>query len=258
MISLAWLFLLLRINLNRVKRTLDIIISLIILALTLPTIFIGLLAVYLSDLRDPVYRAERVGRNEKSFTMYKIRSMIVGADQNGIVSTSNKDSRITRIGSILRKLKLDELLQFINVLQGNMSLVGPRPNVCSEVELYTEDEKKILTVKPGITDLSSIVFSDLNDILSTSQNANLDYNQLVCPWKGRLGLLYVEKNGLFLDIQILLLTSLNIFNRRLALRLLNKVIYSLSNDDHLTVVSKRNKPLTPFPPPGATEVVSVR
>ena len=125
--------------------------------------------------------------------MVKIRSMIINADKTGVDSTSSDDMRITSVGKVIRKLKLDELSQLWNVLIGDMSLVGPRPNVKSETDLYTKIEKNLLNVKPGITDFSSIVFSDEGDILSGSDDPDLLYNQLIRPWKSRLSLFYIEK-----------------------------------------------------------------
>ena len=134
--------------------------------------------IWLYDLNSPFYISKRVGKGGKLFRMIKFRSMILNADKTGIVSTSSKDSRLTPIGKIIRKYKIDELLQLLNVIKGEMSLVGPRPNVEIEVKLYTVEERKILLVKPGITDFSSIIFSDLNEILKEHPNVNLTYNQL--------------------------------------------------------------------------------
>ena len=124
--------------------------------------------------------------------------MIVKADQTGVDSTAGDDKRITPIGRLVRKLKLDELSQLWNVLKGDMSLVGPRPNVPREVALYTSDENKLLEIRPGITDLSSIIFADEGDILHGAEDPDLRYHQIIRPWKSRLGLLYVKKTGFIL------------------------------------------------------------
>ena len=119
--------------------------------------------------------------------MYKLRTMIINADSTGVDSTSSNDNRITSVGKFIRKFKIDEISQLINVLLGDMSLVGPRPNVLREILMYTDLEKELLTVKPGITDFASIVFSDEGEILSDSDDPDIDYNQLIRPGKGYLG-----------------------------------------------------------------------
>ena len=145
--------------------------------------------VYRQDKESPFYMAPRVGRNNTIFKMAKLRSMVSNADKSGVDSTSANDSRITPIGHKIRKYKLDELTQLWNVFIGDMSLVGPRPNVQRDVDLYTKDEKNLLNVRPGITDFSSIVFSDEGDILKDKKDPDLSYNQLIRPWKSRLGLI---------------------------------------------------------------------
>ena len=119
--------------------------------------------------------------------------MSISADKNGVNSTSLNDARITPVGHKIRKYKLDEFTQLWNVLIGDMSLVGPRPNVLVDTNLYTKVERKLLTVRPGITDFSSIVFSDEGKILENKKDPNLSYNQFIRPWKSRLGLIYIEK-----------------------------------------------------------------
>ena len=130
--------------------------------------------------------------------MIKIRSMKVNADLSGVDSTANDDSRITLVGKIIRKFKIDELAQLINVFLGQMSFVGPRPNVERETSLYTTEEKKLLNLKPGITDISSIVFSDEGDILEGRDDPDITYNQLIRPGKSKLGIFYIENSNIFL------------------------------------------------------------
>jgi lipopolysaccharide/colanic/teichoic acid biosynthesis glycosyltransferase len=190
--------------------------------------------------------------------MVKLRSMVVGADKAGVDSTSADDRRITWIGKLVRKYKLDEVSQLWNVLVGHMSLVGPRPNVKRETDIYTEKEKKLLDVRPGVTDLASIVFADENDILEGSEDPDLKYNQVIRPWKSRLGLLYVQKASLILDIKIIFLTALAMVMRGAALGKVSKLLAALGAEPMLMEVSRRDKPLEPFPPPGATEVVQDR
>lgn len=217
-----------------------------------------MLFIWLYDLNSPFYIARRVGKDGKIFRMIKFRSMILNADKTGIVSTSSNDSRLTPIGKIIRKYKIDELLQLINVIKGEMSLVGPRPNVELEVKLYTIEERKILSVKPGITDFSSIIFSDLNEILKEHPNVNLSYNQLVRPWKSRLAILYVLNNSLILDLKLILITVIGIFNRKMSLKLVNSILKKVSSDEVLIKVSLRQDTLYPYPPPGMNRIVEKR
>lgn len=240
------------------KRLFDIICSFIILLSVSPILGLAILAVWLQDLHSPFYIAPRVGENMKIFHMIKLRSMVLGADRTGVDSTAGDDCRVTSIGKIIRKFKMDELTQLWNVLMGNMSLVGPRPNVEREVRLYTEEEKHLLDVRPGITDLASIVFSDEGDILEGSDNPDLKYNQVIRPWKSRLGLLYVKKRTFLLDLQIIALTALAILSRPLALRGVQRILKRLSTDAQLLSMAGRQEPLQPYPPPGSDGIVESR
>jgi lipopolysaccharide/colanic/teichoic acid biosynthesis glycosyltransferase len=139
-----------------------------------------------------------------------------------------------------------------------MSLVGPRPNVERDVRLYTEEEKHLLDVRPGITDLSSIVFSDEGDILAGSDDPDLRYNQVIRPWKSRLGLLYIENQSFILDIKIIILTAFAIISKPVALRGINKILKRIDADPELIKVALRQEELYPFPPPGSTEIVQSR
>ena len=136
--------------------------------------------------------------------MVKFRSMIIDASASGVDSTASDDKRITTIGRIVRKFKIDEIPQLFNVMIGDMSFVGPRPNVESETRMYSKVEQRILSVKPGITDFSSIVFSDEGDILKGSDDPDLKYNQIIRPWKSRLALLYIDNRTLMIDIKIII------------------------------------------------------
>ena len=163
------------------KRFIDIVISFLGLILVSPLFLIFILFIFLYDFKSPFYIAPRVGKNEKLFKMIKLRSMKVNADKSGVASTANNDNRITPIGKIIRKVKFDEISQLINVLTGSMSLVGPRPQVAQDVNLYTDKERILLTVRPGITDFASIVFSDEGNILEGSDDPDRDYNDLIRP-----------------------------------------------------------------------------
>ena len=209
------------------KRIFDLSISFIGLIVLSPIFLICIFLVWIQDFGNPLYVAKRVGVNEKIFWMVKIRSMLINADKSGVDSTANNDKRITLIGKFIRKFKIDELTQLWNVFIGDMSFVGPRPNVKKETDLYTLEEKKLLTIKPGITDFSSIVFSDEGDILQDKEDPDISYNQLIRPGKSKLGIFYVENNNILLDIQIIILTIVSIFSRDKALRNLSKLISSM-------------------------------
>lgn len=217
-----------------------------------------MLAVWIQDRNNPLYFGVRVGKNYKKFKMVKLRSMVINAEAIGVDSTSNNDKRITKIGSIIRKFKIDELFQLWCVILGDMSLVGPRPNVERDVNLYTDEEKKILKIVPGITDFSSIVFSDEGEILRDSLDPDLDYNQLIRPWKSRLALIYSENSNLILDFQIIILTILALFNKKLSLQFVHKILKHKTNDQNLLKIINRDSRLKPFPPPGSKTIVNKR
>ena len=240
------------------KRMVDVIASVGGLVLLSPFLLVVMFLLWLQDFHSPFYIAPRVGRNCRIFKMVKLRSMVIDADKSGVDSTSSDDQRVTSVGRFVRKYKLDEVTQLWNVLIGDMSLVGPRPNVRRETDLYTEVEKDLLKVKPGITDFASIVFSDENDILSGCNDPDLGYNQLIRPWKSRLGLLYIENRRFFLDIKIIVLTILAIFSRDYALRGVNGLLLELNAPADVIRISKRQDELLPFPPPGSDSVVVSR
>ena len=237
-----------------IKRIIDIVISLIGLIFISPIIFIFSILIWKNDKKLPFYVAPRVGKNNKIFNMIKLRSMIVDAHKTGVASTGNKDSRITRIGYVVRKYKLDEVTQLWNVLLGDMSLVGPRPNVKSETDLYTDVEKKIISVKPGITDFSSIVFSDEGKILENENNPDLAYQKLIRPWKSRLSLIYIKNQSLPLDLEIIIYTLISLILRRQALDLISGKLKKLEVDQEIINISNRKNKLYAALPPGSDNV----
>jgi lipopolysaccharide/colanic/teichoic acid biosynthesis glycosyltransferase len=188
------------------KRTFDIIISSLSLVVLLPLIIIIAVVIKISDSGPVFYRAKRVGRNGEIFLMYKFRSMIVNAEKSGPSSASISDIRITRTGRFLRKYKLDELPQLFNVLIGEMSIVGPRPEEKKFTDLYIGEEKSILTLKPGITDWASIWNSNEGEILENSEDPDKTYMEHIRPEKIRLQLEYVKNHKFFIDLQIVFLT----------------------------------------------------
>lgn len=241
-----------------IKRLFDIIISLVGLIVASPILIPTMVAIWLQDFHSPFYIAPRVGKDGKLFRMVKLRSMIVGADKTGVDSTAAGDRRITKVGHFIRRYKLDELSQLWNVLKGDMSLVGPRPQVQRDVALYTDEERRLLSVKPGITDISSIVFADEGEILKGKPDPDLAYNQLIRPWKSRLGLFYIDHQSLLLDLRLIFLTAVTIVSRRRALEGIQRILSDLGADEQLKRVAFRQEPLKPYPPPGATEIVTAR
>lgn len=241
-----------------IKRLADIVFASAGLLASSPVMLPTMAAIWLQDFHTPFYIADRVGKDEKLYRMVKLRSMVMHADKSGVDSTSAKDPRVTAVGRFIRRYKLDELSQLWNVLKGDMSLVGPRPNVKRETDIYTREEKRLLSVRPGITDIASIVFSDENDILKDSQDPDLDYNQLIRPWKSRLGLLYIEHQSFLLDLRLIYLTGVAITSRERALEGVQQILKDLGADEELRRVAKRDQQLVPHPPPGAVEVVTSR
>jgi len=240
------------------KKLLDFVLALVGLMILSPLLIIITLVIWLQDFKSPFYISDRVGKDEKIFKIIKLRSMVIGADKKGIDSTSVNDTRITKVGKIIRKYKLDEISQLLNVLKGDMNLVGPRPNVKRETDIYTVEEKKLLKVKPGITDFASIVFADEGEILANQSDPDLAYNQLIRPGKSKLGLFYIKNQSLFLDLQILVLTLLTIFSREKALKYLAKLLIRHHADEELISLSSRKNILIPTPPPGSNKIVTTR
>ena len=240
------------------KRIFDLVFSSIGLFIFSPIILFACLGIYYQDKHSPFYIAKRTGKNNKSFNMIKLRSMIVNAEKSKVDSTSSNDPRITKIGKFIRKLKLDELSQLFNVFIGEMSLVGPRPNVKRETNLYTQVEKNLLRVKPGITDFASIIFSDESEILKNVDDPDISYNQLIRPWKSRLGLFYIKNQSMQIDILIIIFTILSFFSREISLILVNKTLKKLNAPRDLCDLSLRKKKLKPMPPPGSNEIVLKR
>lgn len=228
------------------KRLFDIFFSIIGLILFSPIIILTIFFIWIYDFKNPFYTPLRMGKDMKPFRMYKFRSMVINADKNGITSTSGSDKRITPIGRIIRRFKLDEVSQFINVFLGDMSFVGPRPQVVEHVvNEYSDLEKTLLSVKPGITDISSIVFSDEGDILKESKDPDGDYNILIRPWKSRLGILYVKNHNILLDFKLILLTILAIINKNYALKYINSILIKLNVENELIKICQRKEKLTP-------------
>lgn len=191
-------------------RFFDFILSLVGLVVLAP-IFI-VLAIWIKiDSKGPVfYKQVRVGQNGIDFGLFKFRSMVVDADKKGLITVGGRDPRITRSGYFIRKYKLDELPQLINVLVGDMSLVGPRPEVRKYVELYDDDQNKVLSVKPGITDYASIEYMDENEILGKSTDPEKTYIEEIMPEKIKHNMKYIKNRSLMEYFKIIFLTVLKI------------------------------------------------
>jgi lipopolysaccharide/colanic/teichoic acid biosynthesis glycosyltransferase len=237
------------------KRFFDLAASAVGLVLTSPILVLAMIAIWLHDFCSPFYIPSRMAHGGGTFNMVKFRSMLVDADRAGGSSTAATDRRITPVGRFLRAFKIDELPQLWNVLKGDMSLVGPRPQVLTDASMYTEQEKRMLSIRPGITDLASIVFADEGDVLKGSDDPDLLYNQIIRPWKSRLALLYVDKRTFLTDLRIISLTALAILSRPAALRGVQRLLEQWRADELLRAMARRDRALMPFPPPGATEIV---
>ena len=234
-----------------IKRLIDIVFSLALLILASPAILLGMLAVALHDGASPIYWAPRVGRGGRDFRMAKLRTMTPDADRRGGSSTSRSDERITAPGRVLRRWKIDELPQFWNVLAGDMSLVGPRPNLRrGGIDLYTPEELRLLEVRPGITDLASIVFSDEADILDGAPDPDVAYDRLIRPWKSRLGLLYVDRRTIWTDLRIIAQTALAVLAKPAALHGVDRILAAWGAPETLRRVCRRQEPLPYAEPPG--------
>lgn len=193
------------------KRLLDVIASLLGLLLLSPLLLITGLLVKSTSRGPMLYWQDRVGRSGSRFRIVKFRSMVVGADKRGPDITSSGDSRVTRLGAILRKTKIDELPQLWNVLIGQMSLVGPRPELPRYVGDYNQEQLRVLSVRPGITDLASIQYRHEEEILGQSENPEEFYRNVVLPHKLKLNLEYIEKMSFTIDAKLIVQTLKSIF-----------------------------------------------
>ncbi len=188
------------------KRCLDVVLSLVAILLLSPVLLAIAALVRLTSPGPALYRGLRAGRNGRDFHILKFRTMVVDAEKKGGASTAVDDPRLTRFGKLLRKYKLDELPQFFNVLGGSMSLVGPRPQVLSYTSKYQGEERLILNMRPGITDLASLYFSNMDKVLGTG-DVDAKYAKEIEPVKNVLRLRYVKEASLLLDLRILVETA---------------------------------------------------
>lgn len=189
-----------------IKRLFDIFFSLIGLIILFPFFLLISIFIVLGSKGGVFYMQKRVGKGGEDFSLVKFRTMKTNSDKKGLLTVGSRDARITKVGYFLRKYKIDELPQLINVLNGTMSLVGPRPEVRKYVELYNEDQKSILNVKPGITDYASIEYFNENDLLAKSDNPEQTYINEVMPAKIELNKKYIDNPTIVADFRIILLT----------------------------------------------------
>ena len=198
------------------KRAFDILVSVAGLIVLLPLLLLVATAIKLDSSGPVFFRQWRVGRKFRRFGIYKFRTMIDDALDRGLPITVGRDSRITRVGKILRKTKIDELPQLLNVLKGDMSLVGPRPEVPRYVELFRPDYEHILKVRPGLTDLASLKYSDEASILGQSANPERDYVARLLPDKIRLAKEYIQRSSLLFDVKLIVETIIKLFGHRIS------------------------------------------
>ena len=188
------------------KRAMDVVLSGAALLLLWPLFLLIALAIVIDDPGPVFYRQVRVGRGGKEFRIFKFRSMITDAEKKGLQITVGRDSRITRVGALLRKTKLDELAQLLNVFAGEMSFVGPRPEVPKYVNLYTPYQRQVLLVRPGITDYASIAYRNENDLLEGAQDPERMYIDEIMPAKIELNMKYLHEISPLADIRLILST----------------------------------------------------
>jgi lipopolysaccharide/colanic/teichoic acid biosynthesis glycosyltransferase len=187
-------------------RLFDIIFSALGLLLLSPVFLILYVLIRLESKGGGFYVQERIGKDGKPFGLYKFRSMRTGSDKKGLITVGEKDERITRLGFFIRRYKLDELPQLWNVLKGDMSLVGPRPEVRKYVEMYTEEQRQVLSVKPGITDYASIQYVNENEILGNASDPDKVYIEQVMPDKIHLNMKYIRNRSILEYFKIIFLT----------------------------------------------------
>lgn len=188
------------------KRAMDVIVSAAALLVLWPIFLLIALAIVADDPGPVFYRQVRVGRGGKPFRIFKFRTMVVDADKKGLSITVGRDSRITRVGAFLRRTKLDELAQLLNVLAGQMSFVGPRPEVPRYVELYTPYQRQVLLVRPGITDYASIAYRNENDLLAGAADPERMYVETVMPDKIELNMKYLREISPLADLRLIMKT----------------------------------------------------
>jgi lipopolysaccharide/colanic/teichoic acid biosynthesis glycosyltransferase len=195
------------------KRLFDIFFSLVFILLFSPLLLIIMIFIVIESQGGAFYRQVRVGKSNRDFKIFKFRTMRVGAEKGGLLTVGGRDPRVTRVGYYLRRYKLDELPQLFNDLLNDMSFVGPRPEVRRYVEMYNDEQKRVLLVKPGITDPASISYIDENEILSRADDPEATYIKEVMPAKLAINLAYLNRRSFFTDLGVLFQTAQKIIIR---------------------------------------------
>ncbi|MCT4582183.1 MAG: sugar transferase [Flavobacteriales bacterium] len=193
------------------KRIFDSCSSLIVLIVGLPIFSLIALAIVLDSKGGVFFRQIRVGKNGEDFGLFKFRTMKPDSESLGQITVGGRDPRVTKVGYWLRRFKFDEFPQLINVLIGDMSIVGPRPEVPKYVDLYTDEQKKVLSVRPGLTDYASLEYINENELLEKSDNPNETYINEIMPAKLKLNLKYIEDKSLWVDFKLIMMTIAKLF-----------------------------------------------
>lgn len=188
------------------KRLFDILISLVVLIVGFPFGLLIALCIVMDSRGKVIYKQSRVGRNNVDFQLYKFRTMCEEADKGSQITIGAHDARVTKIGTFLRRFKIDEFPQFINILKGEMSVVGPRPEVRKYVDMYTPEQMRVLSVRPGLTDYASIRYVNENELLAASDNPEQTYIQEIMPDKLQLNLKYIDEQSIWVDFKIVFKT----------------------------------------------------
>lgn len=189
-----------------IKRCFDILSSLLVLVVLSPFFLMLCLAIVIDSRGGIFFTQKRVGKNNRDFKLYKFRSMVSNAEKSGQLTVGTNDRRITKVGAFIRKYKLDEFPQLINIIKGDMSIVGPRPEVRKYVDLYNEEQKKVLSVRPGLTDYASLEYINENEILGKASDPEKVYIDEIMPAKLQLNLRYIQEQGLMTDLKIIFRT----------------------------------------------------
>ncbi len=194
-----------------IKRIFDVVFSFFGLVFLSPFFLVVSIFIAIDSRGGVFYRQKRVGKGNVDFLLWKFRTMVSGADKKGLLTVGHSDSRVTKVGRFLRKYKIDEFPQLINIIKGEMSLVGPRPEVPKYVSLYTPEQMKVLDVKPGLTDYASIEYIDESELLALSDDPEKTYIEIVLPKKIKLNFKYIQEQNLKNDFFILFKTMVRIF-----------------------------------------------
>lgn len=189
------------------KRLFDILFSVLVLLIITPILVLISILIKAGSKGPVFFRQVRIGKGGKEFNIFKFRTMFLDADKKGLLTIGGRDPRVTTVGYYLRKFKMDELPQFLNVFLGDMSIVGPRPEVKKYVEMYTQEQRKVLSVRPGITDYASILYKNENDVLASYPNPEKAYIEIVMPHKLKINLDYIANQSFWMDLKIIALTA---------------------------------------------------